>query len=413
MAELFRIAGFRYGIAHVNFQLRGTDSDDDQAFVKALADRHGVRFHTVRLPAKPQSEELGVSTQMAARQLRYEWFAQVANEFGYDAIATAHHQDDVLETILLNFVRGTGLTGLRGIPVRQGKLVRPLWFADRAAIEQYALKNGLEWREDSSNLSDYYRRNQLRHQLIPILKEMNPNLLQTLQTTIARLKSADILVDQEIHRSWKEIAVNRQDGVFLSIQQIIVQPEWEYRLSEWLKPYGFQYVQIPPIVEAIKSAGFGQKFYSTTHRVIRDREFLIVEELQIVESESIELDSLPAEEVTIFDNYSLRFTLIDNKGGFQIPQNQQIACLDADLIQWPLTIRRWQTGDRFRPLGLKGHQTVGNFLTNAKVSIDNRRKASVILSEDKIVWLIGYRPDDRFRITDQTKKILKIERVIR
>lgn len=412
MAELFRLAGFQYGMAHVNFQLRGADSEADEAFVKALAERHGVRFHTVRLPPGQQAEESGSSTQMAARKLRYDWFEQLAVEFSYDRIATAHHQDDVLETILLNLVRGTGLTGLRGIPIRQGRIIRPMWFASRKQIKDYAFEHDLQWREDSSNLSDKYRRNQLRHHVIPVLKELNPNVLQTLQKTVTRLNSADALVDREIERSWIEIAQIRSEGVFVSIQEVENQNEWEFLLSEWLKPYGFQYGQIDPIVEAIRSTGFGQIFYSATHRVIRDREFLIIEPLQSATDQSVLLSEIPSGNVSVFDRFDLKFDLIDKPAGFQIPANQHAVFLDAERIHWPLTLRRWQKGDRFQPLGMKGSQTVGNYLTNRKVSVAERRDSWVLVSGGQIAWLIGYRPDDRFRISDQTTRILKIEQVV-
>ncbi|RYD86501.1 MAG: tRNA lysidine(34) synthetase TilS, partial [Sphingobacteriales bacterium] len=337
------------------------------------------------------------------RHLRYAWFEQLAEEFGYAGIATAHHQDDVLETILINLVRGTGLTGLRGIPIRQGRIIRPLWFADRETIGDYAREKDLVWREDSSNTSDKYRRNRLRHQAIPILKEMNPSLLQTLQTTVARLQSADQLLEEEMRRSWEEMAENRPEGVFLSIQQLLNQREWVFRLSEWLKPYGFQYVQIAPLAEAVRADGFGQKFQSATHQVLRDRDYLVISALQSVADQEIRLVELPSGDLSVSDHFSLRFEIIESLNAFQIPPNPDIACLDADRISWPLIIRRWQTGDRFQPLGMKGKQSVGNFLTNHKVSLTDRRFAWVVVAGDVIAWLIGYRPDDRFRVTDQTR----------
>ncbi|GAB3336389.1 tRNA lysidine(34) synthetase TilS [Larkinella ripae] len=412
MADLFRLAGFQYGIAHVNFQLRGDESEGDEAFVRALAERHGVRFHTVRMPAKQQAPKSGFSTQMAARQFRYEWFEKIAKDSGYECIATAHHQDDVLETVLLNLVRGTGLSGLRGIPVRQGRVIRPLWFADRACLEAHARQHALAWREDSSNASDYYRRNRLRHQVIPVLKEINPNLVLTLQTTLARIRAADALVGREIRQSWETLAQNRLNGVALPVQRLIDLPEWEYRLAEWLKPYGFQYAQLGPLTEAVRSAGFGQTFFSATHRVIRDRDFLLIEPLQAADNEQVVIRSLPDSVIPVFGEYGLHWTLIEPSEGFQIPAHPQIACLDADRLQWPLTIRRWQTGDRFRPLGLKGSQSVGNFLTNRKVSVTERRHGTVLLSGNRIAWLIGYRPDDHFRITSQTRRILLIEQKV-
>ncbi len=413
MAELFRSAGLRYGMAHVNFQLRATESDGDEIFVQKLAEQHGVRFHTIRLAAKQEAEARGISTQMAARQLRYAWFEQVADEFGYAGIATAHHQDDVLETILLNLVRGTGLTGLKGVPVRQGRIIRPLWFADRAQIETYAQDRGISWREDSSNSSDKYHRNRLRHQVVPVLKQINPNLLETLQTTVARLRSADGLVDALVRRSWHLLAEFRPEGIFLSIGQLLLLDEWEYQLSEWLKPYGFQYAQLEDILRAVRLDGFGQQFYSTTHQLIRDRDFLIIQIKQTASAQALVLEAMPADSLSISEQYELYFEFIPYSDGFQIPADANIACLDATRIQWPLTIRVWQNGDRFRPLGVKGNQTVGNFLTNRKATVAERQAAQVLVSDDRIAWLIGYRPDDHFRITDQTQTILKIERRLR
>ncbi|MFC5407962.1 tRNA lysidine(34) synthetase TilS [Larkinella bovis] len=409
LAELFRLAGFQYGIAHANFRLRGDESERDAVFVQSLAERHQVPFHTRPLEAQAEVDRTGVSIQMAARRLRYEWFEEVAVSFDYQYIATAHHQDDVLETVLLNLVRGTGLTGLRGIPVRQGRVIRPLWFADRLSIEQYARQHQLSWREDSSNASDYYRRNQLRHQVVPIFKNLNPSLLQTLQTTVERLQSADKLVDQELASSWQALAENRPDGVALPIQPLTQLPEWAFRLSEWLKPYGFQYARMGPIVEAVRSAGFGQVFYSDTHTVVRDRGFLVIESRHPTVLPELVLNELTRSEIKVGTQYVLRIEQLEHTPGFRIPSDPHIGCFDAEQLTWPLRIRPWREGDRFRPLGLKGSQSVGDFLTNRKVSVAERRAAIVLMSNHQIVWLIGYRPDDRFRITDQTRQILKIE----
>ncbi|MGA0558345.1 tRNA lysidine(34) synthetase TilS [Larkinella sp. VNQ87] len=413
LADLFRLAGFSYGIAHVNFQLRGAESEEEAMFVRALAGRHRVRFHMVRMPKGQQAEKSGISTQMAARQFRYAWFEQLADEAGYTRIVTAHHQDDVLETVLLNLVRGTGLTGLTGIPIRQGRVIRPLWFADRASLEQYARENALTWREDSSNQSDKYRRNQLRHQVVPVLKQLNPNLLQTLQTTLVRLKAADALLHQELRRTWEEVVEVHPDGFQLALQKLIMFPEWEYRLSEWLKPFGFQYVQISSVGEAVRSSQFGQVFYSTTHRIIRDRDSLLIEPLKWVEKKSIVLASIPDQTIWVSPSFGLTVELIDRTANFTLPTNPTIACLDADRIQWPLTVRPWQPGDRFRPLGLSGSQSVGDFFTNRKISLTERQSAWVLESGGQIAWLIGYRLDDRFRITDQTRNFLIIKKLAR
>jgi len=410
MVDLFGKAGLRFAVAHVNFGLRGPESDEDELFVRQLASQHKAPFHTIRVNTRQVAATAGISTQMAARQLRYDWFEKLADEFGYAAIATAHHQDDVLETVLINLTRGTGLAGLRGMPVRQGRIIRPLWFTDRAAIEQYAKEQNLRWREDSSNASDYYPRNRLRHQVVPVLKELNSNLTHTLQTTLERLQAAEALVRQEVDDSWQKMAQERPDGIYIPVDKLTSLREWPFRLSEWLRPYGFLYEQIAPIVEAIKK-GAGQQFFSSTHRVIRDRAFLAIQERNREEWLPVVLNELPANEVPIGKGGSLTFQLLEKTPQFIIPNNPRIACLDADRVQWPLIIRPWEEGDRFHPLGMQGSQTVGNFFTNRKVPVTERESAWVMLSGESksMAWLIGYRPDHRFRLTGQTQRILRVE----
>ncbi|WP_234733352.1 tRNA lysidine(34) synthetase TilS [Tellurirhabdus bombi] len=413
MVDLFLATEVSVGIAHVNFGLRGEESEGDEQFVRDLAKRHSIPFYTTRFNTLSLASEQGVSTQMMARQLRYDWFGQLAREYGYSCVATAHHSDDNLETVLLNLIRGTGVAGLRGISVQQdfpwGRLVRPLWFASRADLEQYVQEQGLPWREDSSNVEDKYRRNRLRHQVVPVLKELNPNLLQTIQATYERVGAAENLVEQALSHSWKALIQQQGERLFIPLQALQALPEWPFRLSEWLRPFGFRYAQIQPIAEAVRGTSFGQTFESGTHRILRDREALVITPKGANETTEISLDQLPTEPLRIDEHLSLVFSCQEKPTDFIIPADARVACLDADQVKWPLTIRRWRAGDRFQPLGMKGSQAIGDWFTNRKIALHKRESSYVLLSGETIVWLIGYRIDNRFRLQEQTHKLLFIK----
>ncbi|WP_266367134.1 tRNA lysidine(34) synthetase TilS [Tellurirhabdus rosea] len=408
MVDLFQQQAFTYGIAHVNFGLRGEESDEDEVFVRQLAEKNGVRFHSVRFNTRDYAAQEGISIQMAARQLRYHWFEEVAQTAGYPYIATAHHQDDSLETLLLNLVRGTGLAGLTGIRLRNGRVIRPLLFAERLQIETYAAAHGLTWREDRSNAEDKYARNRLRHQVVPVLKGLNVNLLNTVKQTFDSARASGNLVRDELARSWPLVSRERGGTTAISVSDLLALPEWEFRLGEWLKPYGFRPGQLPALVDAVKGTNFGQVFESPEYRLLRDRTELILSKKTAGPGEVIVLPGMPDDEVRLGDGRVLQFEIFQYSPDFQIKEGEAVVCLDAARMEWPLTIRLWQTGDRFRPLGLKGSQKVSDFLTNRKVSRREREEARVLLSGGRIVWLIGYRPDDFYRLTPETKQVLQI-----
>ncbi|GAA4455440.1 tRNA lysidine(34) synthetase TilS [Nibrella saemangeumensis] len=407
MAHTFHRVGQSFAIAHVNYGLRGADSDDDALFVQNIADRYRVPFHQTRFDTATVAQERGISIQMAARELRYAWFEQLLDQYGYASVATAHHQNDVLETILINLVRGTGLAGLQGIPVRQGRVIRPLWFTNREQLVAYMQEHNLSWREDSSNAADKYVRNRLRHQVLPILQVLNPALLtDTLPQTVERLRAAGQLLSQELAQSWQQVAVEQEGRITLNIEALIRLSEPQFRLYEWLRIYGFSQDQVRQIWAATMREP-GSVFWSATHRLVHEREGLVLMPLPPEHGFRVELEEWP-QGVVVAGSWRLCFETFDKPVDFQIPTDPGVACLDADQIKLPLIIRPWQQGDRFRPLGLKGSKLVSDLLNDQKVSLSQREQAAVLAAGNGIMWVVGRRIGHAFRLTAETRRVLKI-----
>jgi tRNA(Ile)-lysidine synthase len=417
MAELFHRVNQPFAMAHVNFGLRGAESDTDASFVQNKAREYGVPFHMVRVNTASVAAELGISIQMAARDLRYNWFIQLLHDYGYNAIATAHHLNDVLETLLLNLTRGTGLAGLHGILVKQhrtnldgtqsGLLVRPLLFATRDRLTAYLQERGLSFREDSSNKEDKYARNRIRHHVVPVLTELNSSLWQTLPRTVERLRAAERLVQTELDRSWESIVETKGDCVLMPADKLLAQSEVHFRLTEWLKPFGFSTGQVDQILQVITQET-GQIFQSTTHRIIHERQGLLLEPLTESADYTITLMEWPEAVVAVADQFTLQFEQIQKVSDFSPPTDPVIACLDANRLTFPLTIRRWRQGDRFRPLGLNGNKLVSDLLNDLKLSRAEREQTAVLISGDEIAWVIGRRIAHAFRVTAETEQIYRI-----
>lgn len=268
MTALFHQIGQPFAIAHVNFGLRATESDADALFVQNKAEQYGVPFHLAHFDTAVLAAKRGVSIQMAARDLRYDWFSQLLQEHAYTCVATAHHQNDVLETILLNLTRGTGIAGLRGIAAKQKQIVRPLLFATRDQLAVYAETQKLTYREDSSNADDKYARNRIRHHVVPVLTDLNPGLWQSLPRTIERLQATETLVRAELERSWSEVVETLGNYKLLPTRKLLAQSELSFRLNEWLNPFGFTADQVEQMVRSLRQP-VGQIFLSTTHSTLR------------------------------------------------------------------------------------------------------------------------------------------------
>ena len=407
--DLFYEAKFNFSVAHCNFQLRGEDSDGDALFVQQLCEPKGVPFYSVAFNTKAFAKTHKISIEMAARQLRYEWFEQVRQQSGHQYIATAHHLNDTIETILLNLTKGTGIAGLRGIKSKKENIIRPLLFASRADIEQYVLNKNLDWREDISNASNDYQRNLLRNDVVPLLKQINPNLEQTFARNIERLQALEGIFQTSLD-AFKKAAVNKQgSSILLDINAIHIQQSSAYLLEELLKEYGFNYFQSKEIYQALDKSS-GKTFHSDTHTLIKDRRHLIINPKQTEYFEEVLIEK----EASIIKYHGRQLRI--SKASAEEWQtyltsykNPDVLWVDADKLTFPLSMRPWQEGDRFTPLGMKGQKKVSDFLVDKKVPLPQKKTVLVLISGGQIVWLVGHRPDNRFKITPNTQSFLKIE----
>lgn len=402
MCVLFNEAKFPFAIAHCNFQLRGKESDGDEQLVKELGKKYGIEVFVKKFDTKKYAVEKSISIQLAARELRYTWFEELRKEKEFDLIATAHHLNDNIETILLNLTKGTGIRGLRGIPVRQGNIVRPLLFASREEIENYQQQNKLEFREDSSNADDKYTRNKIRHNIIPLLKEINPSLENAFADKIELFTELEVMYEKEMKKSSSQLFLQRANDIYIPILKLKKTENASSVLFEYLKDYGFNSEQVDDILGAVDGEA-GKQFLSSTARIIKDRRFLILTKLADKDF-SIQFISEGDKEVKL------------GKGKLQITNNQspitpdkRSAFLDKSKLEFPLIARKWKQGDYFYPFGMKlKKKKLKKFFTDEKVSLNEKENIWVIESNKKIVWVAGYRIDERFKVTDKTKEILKM-----
>jgi tRNA(Ile)-lysidine synthase len=402
MAELFHKAKYSFAIAHCNFGLRGKESDGDEEFVKGIADCYGAKFHVKEFHTNEYAKQHKQSIQMAARELRYEWLKEIADKHKYDYIVIAHHSDDAIETFFINLLRGTGIAGLHGINAEHDNIIRPLLCFSRQEIENYAKQNELDWREDSSNASDKYERNKIRHHLLPGLKKINTDAAKAIRQTIENLCGVEMIYRKAIEEEMKKSTSIKNGKMFISIAGL---QDIEYShiyLYEVLKKYGFNYVQSKEVIESLKGQP-GKVFMSPTHRLTKDRNSLILEKIsdpKIVQG-IIKVDDKG------YSNgiFTLQVSVITKPLKYKPPGSKNVACLDYQKLKFPLTVRKWAKGDRFYPLGMQKPKKISDFLINNKVSVADKEHVFVLVSGKDIAWVIGYRIDDRFKIVSATKKL--------
>ena len=409
MMHLFLQAGWPIGIAHCNYQLRGDESEGDRDFVRSLAEKHQVPFYEKSFDTHEYAREHGLSIQMAARRLRYSWFEQVRSREGYDHVALGHNKDDLAETFLINLSRGTGLKGLTGIKAARGTTIRPLLFATRREITDYCLENGLVYREDSSNRQSYYNRNKIRHHVIPVFQELNPRFLDTMMENTGRLQDVFSLYRMFIEEKKRELVMQKGQDVYISKQQVGGEAYATF-LFEVLRDYGFGGDVVQQIAHEIDGIP-GKEYHSDSHRLLRDREWLIVSPLTADHQQRsghppryyLEAD---VEEVEV----PIRLTMekFERPEGWRIPRNRDVACIDSDRLVFPLILRRWQHGDYFRPLGLDHYKKLSDFFVDRKYSRLEKEQAWLLTSGEKIVWVVGERLDERFKVDRHTRRILQI-----
>jgi tRNA(Ile)-lysidine synthase len=406
MSHLFHMAGLPFGIAHCNFQLRGSESDGDEQFVQELAGQYNVAFYSRRFNTSEYASDKGISIQMAARDLRYDWFKNLAGEFNYDFIATGHNKNDVVETMLLNLSRGTGVRGLMGIKPLNGNIIRPLLFATRADIEKFAREKNLKWRNDSSNEQTKYHRNKMRHVIIPALESINPAFLQNTIDTINRVQQTGVILDQFIAQAKEVVWKEKEDRILINIDELKQLPAYELLLFELLKPFGITHLNQDALVRVLDSSASGKQFHTGSYILTRDRTCLIITKDEYQQNAEVIIDENTSE---IRIPVSMKLKKFKKTQAFSIPADPRIAALDADLIRFPLILRKWHNGDRFYPLGLNGSKKLSDFLINIKLPLPDKDNVRVIESDGKIAWIVNLRLDNRFKITKQTQNILIIE----
>jgi len=399
LSFLLKKSGFKIGLAHCNFSLRGKESDGDETFVVDWADRLSIPVFTETFDTKEFAKDHKLSTQMAARELRYQWFAEILKDFEYDYIATGHHADDDLETLLINLSRGSGLQGLMGIPAINKTVIRPLLPFSRSEIVASAKENKLQWQEDSSNASTDYLRNKLRHEVIPNYKNATEGVLQNVRKTQKFLKDSQNLIEDYMALVYKLAVTENFDGYALHINKLQELPHTKAVLYQLLHPFGFTDW---PIVSELLEAQSGKQVFSATHRLVKDRNVLLL--TKITSEKKNDEISIKKGIKKIEFPLQMEFNPIDKIGYV----DNSVIYIDKDKIQYPLKLRRWRKGDTFQPFGMKGKKKLSKFFKDEKVSLLAKEKVWLLCSNSEIIWVIGHRADERFKVTSSTTNILKI-----
>lgn len=406
MLSLFAQSGYNVGVAHCNFQLRGAEADEDDIMVEKVAKAYGVPHYGIRFDTTGEMERTGESVQIAARRLRYEWFARLSREHGYSHIAIAHHADDSIETFFINLFRGTGLRGLTGINIVNGNIIRPLLFASRKDILDYAHANKLSYREDSSNRSTKYLRNKIRLGLIPRIKEISPRFPDVMGVNIQRLTDSQKFISSAVGKLREVVEEHRDGAVVIDPSKIDPSFPMGFVIYELMSVYGFKGDVVDALCGSLRTGQSGKRFYSREYAAYIDRGRIVI--VKIGETDLCEVAVERSSVKAYCGNSVLWFDFTDIDQIESLSQPDHVALLDADKLEFPLRVRRWQEGDSFVPLGMHGHKKVSDFLIDEKVSVPDKQRQFVVVSGDEIVWLVGRRIDDRYKITDKTENVLRI-----
>lgn len=401
LVHLFQQLNYEIVVLHCNFQLRGLESFEDQQFIQEYSNTNAIPFVFTQFDTEAFAADFKVSIQVAARELRYSWFyEQLAIQKG-DFILTAHHADDNLETFLINLSRGTGLEGLTGIPAQNEKVIRPLLSFSRQQMEEYASVNKLKWREDSSNASDKYLRNKIRHHLVPLLKELNPNFISSFEKTQSFLSEAQELVDDAAIMVYQQVAREEGEDIYFDLARLLQLPNYSSYLYQWLKEFGFR--AWDDIYELVTSQS-GKQVVAPYFRLIKDRDCLILSPLPSQENQQeFEIESV---ESKVKFPLNLVFSIVSKIG---VASNSTIF-VDQDKLVFPLTLRHWNEGDVFQPFGMEGKsKKVSKLFKDEKLSLIDKEKVWLLCSNNQVVWVVGIRQDERFKIDPNSKNLLKIE----
>jgi tRNA(Ile)-lysidine synthase len=405
LGYLLLSAGISFALAHVNFGLRGDESDQDEAFVRDFARKWDLNIHVIQAP-KDEMNRQGMSTQMAARDFRYEWFDQLIVEFKYEALLVAHHADDQLETVFLNLLRGTGIEGIYGMSEIRGKIIRPLLGFSRSEISDFMTNKGYSWREDSSNQKNDYKRNVLRNKVFPLIKEEFPEGLHIMEDSFKRLKDTGRAFFF-LYENWKEkYVITENQYQYLRLKDIENIPGKHSMLYYWLRDFGFSFSDVRDVLSSIDNGESGKTFYSGKFMLNKDREYLILGkndfewDEKIIEKHNISVEIQG-------ENYDI----LHLEGEFDIDKSKENAMLDFDKLSFPLVIKKWGAGDRIVPLGMDRQKKISDLLVDLKVPLIEKKQVLVLWSGDQIAWVIGYRISEHFKCGPKTKKVFYFKKL--
>lgn len=393
--------GYKCIAAHCNFNLRGDESFRDEQFTIDFTQRLQVPLCKISFETNKYAQENRLSVEMAARELRYRWFEELLNTYDADAVAVAHHRDDSVETLLINLTRGSGLTGLTGIKPKNGNVVRPLLCVSREDIYAYIENNGLEYVTDSSNSSDIYTRNFIRLKVIPLLEEINPSVKASLARTANHLYDASLIYNHSIEEARRVIIQNNR----LSISALLSFPAPATILYEMLKPYGFSRTVCESIFTVLEKDS-GKIFYSSTHRLLKDRSDLLID---VLSGEDNRAYLINLEDDNVDLPVELKPEIVVIKEDYQIEKDRKFAYFDFDKLSFPLVLRHWQEGDWFVPFGMKGKKKISDYFSDKKFSLFDKEKTWLLCSGQDVIWIVGERTDNRYRIEKTTKRVLKLK----
>jgi tRNA(Ile)-lysidine synthase len=405
LVHLLKQAGFDIGIAHCNFQLRGSESAAEQSFTAALANKLAVPFYTTNFDTEIYADQRHISIQMAARELRYHWFEEIRQSFNYDYIAVAHHQNDSAETILLNLTRGTGIAGMHGILPKNGYIVRPMLFLSRDEVNEIVTAEKLEYVEDSSNASVKYARNKLRHQVIPVLKELNPKLEQTFERNMQRFRELEELLRLQTEQLRAQLFTEYAGDIQIPVTAIKALQPQRLLLYELLNSYGFGESVIDDIIASLDKHA-GRTFEAPGYLLVLDRDKLILTKRKPAHAKIALIE--PGTREVNYGEYKL--TLLHDDSPLIVRDNPMATSVDADMLVYPLIVRNWAEGDYFYPLGMTGRKKLSDFFVNEKVPLHVKDTIPVLVNgTGEVVWICGYRIDDRFKVSAHTKKVIIFE----
>ena len=407
LAYLFHKAGFNFDMAHCNFALRGKEADMDEALVKKIAAQYQVTFYSKKFDTKKYAADQKISIQMAARDLRYSWFDELHQNKQCNYVALAHHKNDVAETLLINLIRGTGISGLHGIRAKNNIFIRPLLFTDKAEIETFAKTQGIEFRNDMSNFEEKYTRNKLRNKIIPLLETINPSVVTSLCDTASHLLDVENIYRSFIENQKEALVIKKEQLLTINVNKLQKNDYKSVLLYEILSPFNFNASQVNDILEALDGIS-GKVFFTPTHKLLKDREQLIVEPLK---QEDAGILLIYENENTVkAGNNTLSLTSFVRPLDFNpFSASPNTVFLDFDQVKFPLTLRPWVKGDSFMPLGMKKKKKISDFLIDNKVTLFQKENVKLLCADNIVVWLVGMRADERFKITPETKLVLKID----